>query len=170
LSSGTSVFIGLGSNIGDGIANIMEAWQYLAGHTAISPLRLSHPYATSPVDMESEHWFVNAVGELSTGLTATALLQEMLALEHKMGRRRERGRDRVIDLDILLYDDQLMEDAQLIVPHPEMIRRLFVMVPLAEIAPEKRHPLYNRTMQSLLDDLAHSEQQIRPLAWPVEGF
>ncbi len=143
------VFIGLGSNLGDTRVNVQESWKRLGGHSDITLLTLSSPYRTAPVGMDSDNWFTNAVGVLQTSLTPRALLQEMLRVEQEMGRDRSRGMDRTVDLDILYYDDLILSEPDLEIPHPEISRRLFVLAPLAEVAPDHIHPVLEQSSQML---------------------
>jgi 2-amino-4-hydroxy-6-hydroxymethyldihydropteridine diphosphokinase len=143
------VFIGLGSNLGDTRANVQQSWQRLGAHTAITSITLSSPYQTAPVGMESDHWFTNGVGVLQTSLSPRDLLQEMLRVEQEMGRDRSKGMDRTVDLDILYYDDVILAEADLEIPHPEISRRLFVLAPLAEVAPDHIHPVLEQSSQML---------------------
>jgi len=133
-------FVGLGSNLGDGQANLIAAWQRLGEVTGISLIRLSSPYRTEPVDLDTDHWFTNAVGEITTSLSPTALLAAMLAIEAALGRDRTLTRDRPVDLDLLYYGDEMIHSNALTVPHPRIANRLFVLAPLAELAPEHVHP------------------------------
>ncbi|MHB1185825.1 MAG: 2-amino-4-hydroxy-6-hydroxymethyldihydropteridine diphosphokinase [Desulfobulbia bacterium] len=142
-------FIGLGSNLGDGQANLLEAWQRLGLVAAISLIRLSSPYRTQPVGLATDHWFTNAVGEITTTLSPTELLVAMLAIETKLGRDRALTRDRPVDLDLLYYGDLRMDSPTLTVPHPRIADRLFVLAPLAEVAPAQVHPLLGRTSLEL---------------------
>ena len=138
-------FIGLGSNLGDTQANLMAGWHRLGEVTGISLIRLSSPYRTEPVGMDTEHWFTNAVGEISTALSPTELLAAMLAIEADLGRDRTLTRDRPIDLDLLYYGDLMIHSQALTIPHPHIADRLFVLAPLAELAPEHVHPGLGRT-------------------------
>lgn len=142
-------FIGLGSNLGDGQANLLRAWQRLGQVAGVSLLRLSSPYRTEPVEMNTEHWFTNAVGEITTTLPPTELLAAMLAIEAELGRDRTLTQDRPVDLDLLYYGDVMLESLALTVPHPRLADRLFVLAPLAEVAPEHVHPLLGRTSLEL---------------------
>lgn len=139
------VFIGLGSNLGDTRVHVQESWQRLGSHGDITLLTLSSPYRTAPVGMESDNWFTNAVGVLQTSLSPRDLLQEMHRVEQEMGRDRSRGMDRTVDLDILYYDDQILSEPDLEIPHPEISRRLFVLAPLAEVAPDHIHPVLEQS-------------------------
>lgn len=143
-------FIGLGSNLGDGQTNLLLAWQRLGQVAGISLLRLSSPYRTEPVGMDTEHWFTNAVGEIRTSLSPTELLEAMLAIETALGRDRAlTHQDRPVDLDLLYYGDLMIQSLALTVPHPRIAHRLFVLAPLAEIAPAHVHPILVRTSLDL---------------------
>ncbi len=159
-------FIALGSNLGDGRINLLRAWQDLKGG-GITPLALSSPYKTAPVGMTSESWFTNAVGMVETIKTPASLLNTLLELETRMGRNRARGMDRIIDLDILYYDDLLCHDTSLDLPHPEMTERLFVLAPLAELAPNHLHPISGLSSRQMLRrlELRDHGQQIKKTTW-----
>nr|MBF0220841.1 2-amino-4-hydroxy-6-hydroxymethyldihydropteridine diphosphokinase [Desulfobulbaceae bacterium] len=147
------VFIGLGSNLGNGRINLTEAWKYLGRHPKITPLTLSSPYLSEPVGIVTTHWFTNAVGALETRLNPEELLVELLKIEKEMGRNRLSGQDRAIDLDILYYDDLLLCSSTLEIPHPELHKRLFVLAPLEELSPDHIHPaslLSSRSMRQTL--------------------
>jgi 2-amino-4-hydroxy-6-hydroxymethyldihydropteridine diphosphokinase len=146
-------FIGLGSNLGDGQGNLIDAWQRLGKITGINLIRLSSPYRTEPIGMDTEHWFTNAVGEICTSLSPTELLETMLAIETKMGRDRTLTQDRPVDLDLLYYGDLMLQSHTLTVPHPQIAHRLFVLAPLAEIAPAHVHPVLGRTSLDLCSAL-----------------
>lgn len=143
------VFIGMGSNIGDGRAHLQEAWQRLRKINGLTPLTLSQPYRSAPVGMASSAWFTNAVGVCETKLRPQALLDGLLQTEAAMGRDRTQGRDRVIDLDILYYDDLIVHEPGLAIPHPELANRLFVLAPLTELAPDHKHPLTGLTSRDM---------------------
>lgn len=148
----TQAVIGLGSNLGDGRANLQAAWQGLVKRAGRA-VALSSPYLTEPMDMASSLLFTNAVGLLETALSPERLLAVMLELEREMGRDRRNGRDRIIDLDLLFYDELVIKSAALVLPHPHLARRPFVLVPLAEILPDRVHPLAGLTVAAMLDKL-----------------
>ncbi|MFA7384541.1 MAG: 2-amino-4-hydroxy-6-hydroxymethyldihydropteridine diphosphokinase [Desulfurivibrionaceae bacterium] len=157
-------FIGLGSNLGDGQSNLLAAWQRLGVTAGISLLRLSSPYRTAPVDLATEHWFTNAVGEITTTLSPPSLLAAMLAIETELGRDRTLTRDRPVDLDLLYYGDLMLNSPTLTVPHPQLAKRLFVLAPLAELAPEHVHPLLGRTSLALCRALP-AQSGVERQAW-----
>lgn len=134
------VFIGLGSNLGDSMENLQEAWEMIGQVEGIECITLSSPYVTAPVDMHSHHWFTNSVGEIATSLQPEELLKQLLDIEAEMGRVRDRQafghQDRIIDLDILYYGDVEKDEPELMLPHPHLYDRLFVLSPMAEIAPD----------------------------------
>ena len=149
------VYLGLGTNIGNRRGNLVKAAALLAERVG-DILALSGFMETEPWGFESENLFLNAAIKMETPLTPDELLSATQAIEREMGREKKSDgtyHDRVIDIDILLYDNQVIEQPGLIVPHPLMQERLFVMAPLAEIAPFERHPLLGQTFMELADSL-----------------
>lgn len=149
------VYLGLGTNIGNRRGNLVKAAALLAERVG-DILALSGFMETEPWGFESENLFLNAAIKMETPLTPDELLSATQAIEREMGREKKSDgtyHDRVIDIDILLYDNRVIEQLGLIVPHPLMQERLFVMAPLAEIAPFERHPLLGRTFMELADSL-----------------
>ena len=130
-------WIGLGSNIGDGREMLGEAVRLLGDAREVRIQHKSSLYRTAPVGGEEQPDFTNAVIEIGTSLEPPALLSFLLDIEHTMGRKRisRRWRPRIIDLDLLLYEDRKLEVPGLVVPHPRMHERAFVLAPLVEIAP-----------------------------------
>lgn len=114
----------------------------IGAEEGISTVAISRPYVSAPVGMNSRHWFTNCAGELETGLTAHQLLQVLLGIEAVFGRTRDAGgvgyQDRVLDLDILFFGNLTCNEPGLVLPHPRLAERLFVLSPLAEIAPGLR--------------------------------
>ncbi|MFW5906455.1 MAG: 2-amino-4-hydroxy-6-hydroxymethyldihydropteridine diphosphokinase, partial [Desulfobia sp.] len=103
-------FIGMGSNLGNRRANILSAWKTLTDKCSTRIEVISSPYLSEPVEIDSENWFINAVGIMDTDLHPAGLLTEMLAIETAMGRDRTRSEDRIIDLDLLYYGDLVLEE------------------------------------------------------------
>ena len=145
------IFLGLGSNLGDREANLRNVLSALAAK-AIFPCRSAALYSTEPRDFEYQPWFLNTVAEVRTGLDPEALMRACLAIEAEAGRERSIPKGpRVIDLDILLYDGIVLTTAGLTIPHPRFRDRRFVMVPLAELAPDVIDPVSRLNMRQLLD-------------------
>jgi len=135
-----TVYIALGSNVGDREANLRRAVEFL-DESAVTVRRLSSFYETEPVGYRDQPWFLNAALEAATDLPPDLLLSTLRAIESRMGSRKPfRNGPRLIDLDILLYGDAVIDTPTLQVPHPRMLQRNFVLAPLAEIAPQLRHP------------------------------
>ncbi len=148
-------YIGLGANLGNCRENIIQAWSRLGTVKGVQLLSLSSPYRSEPVGMESENWFINAVGSLQTTLEPEELLQEMIAVETSLGRKRvaeELPVDRSLDLDLLYWGDRISHNPRVTLPHPEITNRLFVLKPLAEIGPELLHPVSKKTTVEMLQD------------------
>jgi len=161
-------FIGLGSNLGDGQTNLLAAWQRLGELMGVSLNRLSSPYKTEPVDLDTEHWFTNAVGEITTNLAPEELLAAMLAIETELGRNRTLTKDRPVDLDLLYYGDLIINSQTLIVPHPRIANRLFMLAPLAELAPAHLHPVLGRTSFALCRKLL-TQTRVERQVWAEQG-
>ncbi len=159
--------IGLGSNLGNGQENLRLAWHKLGQVSDIDLGRLSSPYRTEPLGMESEHWFTNAVGSIETTLAPKVLLKVLLSVEQEMGRDRSKGQDRPIDLDLLYYGEDKIDEPDLIVPHPEIANRLFVLEPMCEIEPNLMHPQLHLTSVQMLDRLT-SEEIVQREDWQEE--
>lgn len=145
------IYLGLGSNIGDREAQLRTAVVAL-GQEGVTVRRSASLYATEPRDFEPQPWFLNTVVEVRTLLEPEALIQHCLEIERKAGRMRDQSKGpRPIDIDILLYRDRLIDQPNLIVPHPRYRQRRFVLVPLAELVPNLSDPVCGLTMQQLLD-------------------
>ena len=140
-------FVGLGSNLGDREAQIRVALDELARLPGTRVARASSLYDSEPVGEVEQPNFLNAVAQLDTELTARQLLWNLLLVERRLGRvRSARWGPRTIDLDLLLYGDLVVEEPDFQVPHPELTRRSFVLVPLVEIDPLLVHPVSGHTV------------------------
>ena len=146
----TRVYLSLGSNVGEREANLLAAIAALAG-VEVRVRLVSSIYETEPVDYLEQGWFLNCVVEGETELGALELLRTLRGIEGRMGSKKAFAKGpRLIDMDILLYGDEVVDTAELQVPHPRMHLRRFVLVPLAEIAPGLRHPLWPGTVVEML--------------------
>lgn len=153
------VYLGLGTNIGNKRKNMVTAAALLA-ERAGDVLSLSSFYETEPWGFASENTFLNAALELETDCSPMELLRLTQQIEREMGRTQKSDssyHDRIIDIDILLYGNEVVHHEDLVVPHPLMQQRLFVMQPLAEIAPSLVHPVLQKSMYDLYMDLLDSE-------------
>ena len=144
------VYLSLGSNVGDRLANLRAAIEALAD-AGLRVLRVSSMYETEPVDYLEQDWFLNCVVEGETDVPAVELLRALRGIETRMGSKKVIAKGpRLIDIDILLYGAKTIDTAELQVPHPRMAQRSFVLVPLAEIAPSLRHPSWSGNAEQLL--------------------
>jgi 2-amino-4-hydroxy-6-hydroxymethyldihydropteridine diphosphokinase len=146
------VYLSLGSNMGDRQTNLQDAIALLetVGHV----VRKSSFYETEPVEFTRQAWFLNCAAAIETETAPEKLMAELLEIEQDLGRRRTRRKGpRTIDIDILLFGDRVLSLPGLIVPHPAMHERRFVLEPLAEIAPQARHPVLKKTIGELLASL-----------------
>jgi 2-amino-4-hydroxy-6-hydroxymethyldihydropteridine diphosphokinase len=147
-----TAYLSLGSNVGDRDANLHEAIRRLQAFSSITAV--STFYETEPVEFMAQDWFLNCVVQLETEQTPRDLLQSILDTEQSMGRKRTQSKGpRNIDIDILLFDDFVVNDADLTIPHPAMHQRRFVLAPFAEIAPNVQHPVLHKTAKELLEAL-----------------
>jgi 2-amino-4-hydroxy-6-hydroxymethyldihydropteridine diphosphokinase len=155
-------FIGLGSNLGERESMIRSALEDLARLPSTTLVRASSLYDTEPQGDADQPGFLNAVAEIETELTARQLLWNQLLIERRLGRVRTRHwGPRVIDLDLLLYGSEVLDEADLRVPHPELVRRSFVLVPLVELDPLLVHPVTGETLLAHLSRLSNARPPVK---------
>jgi len=158
------VYLGLGSNLGDRVGYIQQATSLLGGDENIKLVSTSSFYETEPWHFKTENWFVNAVIAVSTNLYPHQLLRVCNRVEAQLGRNREDEsgyNDRTIDIDILFYDDRVLDETEnginLIIPHPKVHERAFMLVPLLEVAPSLVHPVLKKTITEIYDEIDDPE-------------
>lgn len=157
-------FIGLGSNVGDRKGLIERAIALLRETSHVELVVQASLYETEPVGQSDQPPFLNTVVEIETTLSPQELLVRLKGIEERLGRR-SRGRwgPREIDLDILLYGERIIEEPKLKIPHSQLYKRLFVLVPLAELAPDSLHPQLGQTIEQLLYERRDGERGVRLL-------
>lgn len=171
-----SAFIGLGSNLGNGKQLLAKAWRRLGEEESITLTILSSPFFTEPVDMDSDQRFTNCVGRIETSLTPRELLELLLSIEVEFGRIRSHPagepKDRSVDLDLLYFSTIIINEEHLIVPHPRITKRLFVLVPMVEIEPTYVDPITQESVVSMCKQFyaqiregETEEQKIERSAW-----
>lgn len=149
-SAVTTVYLSLGSNLGDRAKNLQTAIAALAD-SKVRVTRVSSFYETEPVDLREQPWFLNCAVQAETELPPSELLRALRRIESRMGSKKLVSKGpRLIDLDILLYGDETIVTPELQVPHPRMLMRKFVLVPLAEVSPDLKHPRWEATVTELL--------------------
>lgn len=157
------VYLALGSNLGDRRRNLEEAADRL-GSPGLRVLRLSSIYETEPRDVTDQPWFLNQVIQAETSLFPRQLHERAKKVERELGRRPSLPKGpRLIDIDILLFGEAVVSTPELEIPHPRIAERRFVLEPLAELAPELRHPIDRRTVREMLAQV--KDQTVRRLTW-----
>ncbi len=155
------IYLGLGSNLGNRIANLNRCLRILK-KSGLEITKVSSVYETEPVGNLSQNDFLNAVIKAKTSLPPSELLVLCKQTELKLKRKKTRSwGPRIIDLDILLYGNKVIRSSLLTVPHKEMLKRRFVLQPLAEIAPNKRHPVEKKTFKKLLLSLRSRKKAVK---------
>jgi len=158
-------FIGAGSNLGDRKVNIAEAIARVGELPATRIVRKSSLYESEPHG-NAKTWFVNAVIEIETDHAPADLLKKLKTIEESMGRKRVKGKrwgSRIIDLDLLFFNSEVVHTKTLKIPHPEIAKRKFVLLPLAEVAPQLQHPELGQTVSQIL---ATAKDQKRVVLMP----
>jgi 2-amino-4-hydroxy-6-hydroxymethyldihydropteridine diphosphokinase len=147
---GVICYIGIGSNLGDALQNCKHAVESLSYIEGVTLIQTSSFYKTEPVGLEEQNYFVNTVAEIKTKLIVRDLWEALQKIEKSMGRERgAKGGPRIIDLDLLFYGNDIIQDAGLTVPHPELHKRRFVLEPLNEIASYFIHPAFGISVRGL---------------------
>lgn len=148
-----TVFLSLGSNLEDRLKNLKKTLKVLKKSPKIEISKLSSVYETEPWEVESPNWFLNLVVKTESKLPPLELLDFLEESEKKLGRKSKSDNSpRTVDIDILFYNDWIFHTPRLVVPHPLLLKRRFVLVPLAEIEPELEHPQLQQDIKSILED------------------
>lgn len=154
------VFLSLGSNLGDRLSNIQQAVSTLSMLDEVNIVKTSSFYETEPWGNKKQNWFVNCAVALDTVLSPEELLKKCQKIELTLGRirnQKERWQERAIDIDILMYDDLIMTSPNLVIPHPYMHERAFVLIPMLEVKPDLVHPVFKKTVSDLYDEISNPE-------------
>ena len=167
-SDSKTIYLSLGSNLGDRAANLDQAIAALP-ESGVRVLRRSSIYETEPVDFLAQPWFLNCVVEAETSLPPRELLEALQGIERRMGSRKLVARGpRIIDLDVLFYNNSVIRSEDIEIPHPRMTERRFVLVPFAELAPTLRHPVFLATIAELLA-ATRDKSVVRDWQLPTNG-
>ena len=155
MSEAVTVYLGLGSNMGERLENLDRALGFLSQRLRMG--KVSSVYDTEPVGDVDQPRFLNLVCQAYTRLSPAALLALAKGIESKLGRTGKSGAPRPIDIDILLYDEQVIKVPELVIPHLKMEERAFVLIPLAEIAPDLVHPVSDKTIKELAEGVREKQ-------------
>jgi 2-amino-4-hydroxy-6-hydroxymethyldihydropteridine diphosphokinase len=155
-------YISVGSNMGDRVQNCLRGVEALTEDGNSRILAQSRIYTTEPVDYKDQDWFINMMIKLETADDPFQLLDHIEEIQRAAGRMQDpiRFGPRILDLDIILYDDRIIESERLVLPHPRMHKRRFVLKPICDIDPEIIHPVLKQEMQILLESLGEKEQKV----------
>ena len=149
-----TVYLALGSNLGDREEALKKAIYLINHHDQIEVIAVSSVYETEPANMDSDHLFLNQVIQIQTDLSPRELLVATQNIEKNIGRTEKgKNQDRIIDIDILLYGEEVIDEKDLKIPHPKIKERNFVFIPLLEITPNLKDPLTNKLYSDILDTL-----------------
>jgi 2-amino-4-hydroxy-6-hydroxymethyldihydropteridine diphosphokinase len=163
ISKPKRAYIGIGSNLGDRLKHCTTAVEKISGLPGCVLSGVSPWYRTQPVGVEGQGWYLNGVAAVEAEIPARELLKNLLAIEAQMGRvRKERWEARTIDLDILLFGSDVIDEEGLIIPHPHMHLRRFALVPLAQLDPALIHPVLGIRVGALLERLPEAGQEVSP--------
>ncbi|PIR25025.1 MAG: 2-amino-4-hydroxy-6-hydroxymethyldihydropteridine diphosphokinase [Deltaproteobacteria bacterium CG_4_10_14_0_2_um_filter_43_8] len=164
-----TAYIALGSNLGNPYQNCITASEKIAAHKNISLISSSPWYKSKALTLDeiAQADYCNGVLSVQTRLGPTELLRELREIEKEMGRleKQKKWASRIIDLDIILFDDLIFKTDELEIPHPEMHKRLFVLEPLCKLAPDARHPVFGKTCQHLLNDYSAANPHENLVCW-----
>ncbi len=156
-------YLSLGSNVGDRLANLQHCIRLLSKLGDVA--KISSFYETEPMELREQPWFLNCVVELQTDLSARQILSGIQQIEAELGRNRAINKGpRTIDIDILLFDSEIISENDLQIPHSAMHARRFVLAPLVELSPGLMHPLLGKTAKQLLSELGADAGEVRRLA------
>lgn len=153
------ILIGIGSNLGNSVDICKAAVKTLNAYEKVEVVRVSRWFQTAPVPVSDQPWYVNGAAALETKLLPERLLELLHTIEADAGRvRRERNEARVLDLDLLAYNDEVLMSGDVLVPHPRIAERAFVLHPLMDIAPSWRHPVTGKTVMDMLKELPAGQE------------
>ncbi|MBU4316135.1 MAG: 2-amino-4-hydroxy-6-hydroxymethyldihydropteridine diphosphokinase [Proteobacteria bacterium] len=157
-----TVYLSVGSNLGDKTANCQNGIEAVADEENTLLVGQSPYYKTEPVGFEDQDWFINGVFCIQTLLAPEDLLARLKSIQEKAGRKKSviRNGPRILDLDILLFDDLVVDTGDLVIPHPRMHERRFVLQPFCDISPDRVHPVLKKDMQTLLAGLSGHGQEV----------
>lgn len=159
-----TAYIGIGSNLGNKLKNCLQAIDIISKIDGCRLAGQSRFYRTEPVAVEGQEWYINGAVSLEADISARNLLERLQHIEVDMGRPEHRKWDpRIIDLDLLLFGSDIIEEENLAVPHPLMHLRRFVLIPMTQLAPDLVHPVLGKTMIELLDEIHEGGQSVIPI-------
>ena len=156
----SKAYLSLGTNMGDRLSNIQQAVRLLTSDNNIKLLRASSFYETQPWGLSEQNWFINAAIAVETELSPIELLRVCQNIEEKLGRIREgkpKWSERIIDIDILFYDDLIFKNEILEIPHKYVHKRAFALVPMIEVNAQLKHPILNKTIMEMHEELENPE-------------